>query len=559
MHAWVIAVVVVVVSASSVRADTPHSPRLDALAAAPSTANVFWARLATEGTPIVEDVGDSRGRLLVTFVYRAKPGITHVAAYGVPSGDNGNYARLARVKGTDAFAWSVLLEPSARFTYRLAPGDDFGPPSNQPDPYRDERHKLQRLDALNPHVQSSMAGTPSSLVELPAAPKDPWRTVRRDVPTGTLVAHALTSKALSSPRTIHVYTPPGFSTSHAPYPLVVMTDAQVVVPMFDLTIQLDNLIADKRIPPCVVAMIETPETPDRGRRTAARRGVRRFRRARRRAVAAPHVSSDERSQAHRGRRPQPRRDRGGVRGVSASRGLRQRDLAIGLVLVEQRRSVRRCRTTRARVRDARAPARAVLARGRSLRRCRTGHDDDRGESALPRDARRARLRRLVSRVRRRPRRAALADLDRRCVDRDARRTAAFDRSAAARRRLARRAGSSSREDDVLVRAYRMAVLDGGAAAIAWLEQHDTTKLDPLVELEFRLYYGGHVDAAMPIAEWTAKHYPKEWNAFDTLGEGYARLGNRSHAITAYERAVALAPKKDGDNARVMLDYLRDKP
>ena len=167
MRAWVIALVMCF--AASAHADPPTSPQIDALAKAPSSASEFWARVAKAGTPIVEDVGDPHGRLLVTFVYRAKPGVTHVAAYGVPSGEN--YARLVRVKGTDAFAWSTMLEPSARFTYRLAPGDDFGPrPMQQPDPHADERDKLTRLDPLNPgHLEHRFK---------PCEPRQPFRAVR---------------------------------------------------------------------------------------------------------------------------------------------------------------------------------------------------------------------------------------------------------------------------------------------------------------------------------------------------------------------------------------------
>ena len=106
-------------------------------------------------------------------------------------------------------------------------------------------------------------------------------------------------------------------------------------------------------------------------------------------------------------------------------------------------------------------------------------------------------------------------------------------------------------------AYRVAVLDGADAAIALLQS--STKLDPFVDLIYRLYYGGHVDAALPIAEWAAKHFPTEWNAFDTLGEAYARVGDKRHAIAAYERALALAPKDHRDNAKVMLEYLRYVP
>src|SRR5688572_15963403 len=108
-------------------AEPTPSPRLTALAAKPATQDAFWKQVVAEGTPLVEDIKDPKGRLLVSFLYRAKPGIKHVAMYNAPNGTLFGYQQLARIPKTDTFAWSTLVAPDARFTYFLAPGDNFGP------------------------------------------------------------------------------------------------------------------------------------------------------------------------------------------------------------------------------------------------------------------------------------------------------------------------------------------------------------------------------------------------------------------------------------------------
>src|SRR5262249_41705561 len=130
MRIWRIAVVLLVASIvpRGGLADVPPSPRLTALAAKVAkdrgAEEAFWKQVADEGTPLVEDIKDPKGRLLVSFVYRARPGVKAVAMYGAPGGING-YARLEPIAGTHVFAYRALVDPAARFSYRLAPGDDF--------------------------------------------------------------------------------------------------------------------------------------------------------------------------------------------------------------------------------------------------------------------------------------------------------------------------------------------------------------------------------------------------------------------------------------------------
>lgn len=75
--------------ASVAAADTPSSPRIEALvkklaAKERGAEDAFWKQVAAEGTPIIEDVKDPKGRLLVTFVYRAKPGTNAVSVWRAP-------------------------------------------------------------------------------------------------------------------------------------------------------------------------------------------------------------------------------------------------------------------------------------------------------------------------------------------------------------------------------------------------------------------------------------------------------------------------------------------
>jgi hypothetical protein len=132
MRMLALAVAAVLVVAARADADAPVSPRLAALAAQVAAKqrgaeDAFWNQVAGEGTPLVEDTRDPKGRLLVTFVYRAKPDTRAVAMYAAPGGIY-SYAQLARLAGTGVFAYSALVDPSARFSYVLAPGDDLGPP-----------------------------------------------------------------------------------------------------------------------------------------------------------------------------------------------------------------------------------------------------------------------------------------------------------------------------------------------------------------------------------------------------------------------------------------------
>jgi tetratricopeptide (TPR) repeat protein len=49
-----------------------------------------------------------------------------------------------------------------------------------------------------------------------------------------------------------------------------------------------------------------------------------------------------------------------------------------------------------------------------------------------------------------------------------------------------------------------------------------------------------VDSALVVFQKNAKDYPKSWNAYDSLGEAYAKKGDTRRAISAYTQARKLA-------------------
>jgi len=65
--------------------------------------------------------------------------------------------------------------------------------------------------------------------------------------------------------------------------------------------------------------------------------------------------------------------------------------------------------------------------------------------------------------------------------------------------------------------------------------------DRLNLLGYRLMQSGEAQAAVTVLQIGADTYPKSWNAFDSLGDGYEALHDKAHAIAAYRRSLELNP------------------
>lgn len=87
------------------------------------------------------------------------------------------------------------------------------------------------------------------------------------MPVGTRIERTIHSAILGEDRKIGVYLPPGFVASGGPYPLLIAFDGDGFVgapsEFFSTPTLLDNLIAQKKIPPTVGVFVYQGATRSR--------------------------------------------------------------------------------------------------------------------------------------------------------------------------------------------------------------------------------------------------------------------------------------------------------
>ncbi|MBV8299840.1 MAG: hypothetical protein JO083_09895 [Candidatus Eremiobacteraeota bacterium] len=108
-----------------------------------------------------------------------------------------------------------------------------------------------------------------------------------------------------------------------------------------------------------------------------------------------------------------------------------------------------------------------------------------------------------------------------------------------------------RDDPPLEQTLRTAARSGYDPALAAYDAFAGDPVHRYVEAENRVNRLGYVllhegdrSAAIALFRVNAERHPQSWNAWDSLGEGYAATGDKPHAIEAYERSLQL----NADNA-----------
>jgi enterochelin esterase-like enzyme len=547
------------------RGDGPASPRLAELSAKVAARErgaeeAFWRRVTDEGTPMVEDVHDSKGRLLVTFLYRAQPDTREVAMLGAPDGAPGfplgGYAKLERLTGTSVFAHSALVNPATRIVYTLVPGDGFGPPTGFSD--MKKRLPLMRYDALNKRPQrwgsACAPGRLCSRIDLPKAPPQPLLMAHRETPPGDLVEGKIESKRLGNERRVLVYTPPGFAPDGPVYPLVVMFDAEAAIAGLGLPIVLDELIASRRIPPVVVLLVGNT---DRGKELSANPAFADF--------VALDLVPWVRSSYHTTNDPRLTVVAGiSLGGLAAAFAAARHPAVYGNVLSQsgsywwgpddgdEGEALARDYATRPRLPlrfwmeagtlegashslgshllGANRHMRTVLmARGYevSYREFAGGHDYFNWRGTIG-DG-------LIALLAKPPRF-----------------TGAPPASPAKPGGIEARAPRQS----LIAEALRMAILDGGAATVAWLAQQDAALISEadVSRMGSALRELDHIAEAIALFEWNAQRFPTSSSVHDSLADAYWRSGDNARAIPSFRRAVELDP--NNEPAKQMLEALR---
>lgn len=219
-----------------------------------STLDTFWEQVAKEGTPLIEPIPSDDQYALVTFIFRGDKQTEHVVLHSeILRGmwwNNWSDALLYHLSGTDLFYRSYKLRTDMRFVYWLSP--------NRPLIHaRDDSDGGQflQLDPFNPRV--FVEDFNRSYVEMPDAPPQPWWQVRTQIATGKTEKRVWHSNILNNDRQVWVYTPPGYTPDHNPYPLLLLFDGNIFTTWVPGPTILDNLLAEHRIPPLVTIMLDS--------------------------------------------------------------------------------------------------------------------------------------------------------------------------------------------------------------------------------------------------------------------------------------------------------------
>jgi enterochelin esterase family protein len=95
------------------------------------------------------------------------------------------------------------------------------------------------------------------MLELPAAPPQPWCDREPGNAAGQVEVHRLQSDILRNERRVWIYTPPGYSLGGEPYDLLLLFDGLAYIDPIPTPTILDNLLAAGRIRPMVAVILDT--------------------------------------------------------------------------------------------------------------------------------------------------------------------------------------------------------------------------------------------------------------------------------------------------------------
>jgi enterochelin esterase-like enzyme len=256
-----------------------ESPRMNALRAAIESNNrsaipAFWEEIQKSGAPLIErpptDDDKEQKEMLVTFLWKGTAATRNVLIVWFPftMQSPADY-HLERIPNSDIWYRTLKVDARKRFIYRLAPNaPNFHAADDQEDLFP-EIFAGSQIDPLNPNRWAADASDPDvpehqgfSVVDMPKAPPQPWGAARKGVTEGKIERHQFASTILKNEREVGIYLPPKYAKLTGPYPLLVVFDENAYlknekeaerVPTETI---LDNLIADRRIPPMVAVFVD---------------------------------------------------------------------------------------------------------------------------------------------------------------------------------------------------------------------------------------------------------------------------------------------------------------
>jgi enterochelin esterase family protein len=179
---------------------------------------------------------------------------------------------MTRLLDTDLWYLTCKVRNDVRATYQFIEEALSPPDEADNDPY--SRFARYKPDPLNPLTfdffteEEDPMGVKftRAVLEMPAAPPQPWSKEKADVPKGEVELFEVTSKILGNKRRTWVYTPAGYSQEgDQNFSLLIMFDGWGIANLVPTFTILDNLIAAGEIPPVVAVMPDSLEAEVRMR------------------------------------------------------------------------------------------------------------------------------------------------------------------------------------------------------------------------------------------------------------------------------------------------------
>ena len=207
-------------------------------------------RVRAEGTPLIDGRVTRDGVRFssdspdchATFVWQGKkpPALTGDFVFWASDGGGSKDAPLA-LEPMEPNVWATTLK--------------F--PRNAYVEYIFLKNKKRVNDPFNARKSPNGIGGINNYFYAPHAQSSPFLKPSRNVSRGRVTAHTLNVGPMifGSERKLHLYQPP----TQEPAALIVALDGQDYLRRAKLPTLLDNLLAQNKIPPLVVAMIESPK------------------------------------------------------------------------------------------------------------------------------------------------------------------------------------------------------------------------------------------------------------------------------------------------------------
>jgi enterochelin esterase-like enzyme len=254
------------------QAGAPQSPRLSSLLAAldredPTALADFWKQVETEHTPLVEEVPNQPHDALYTFLIRADPAddVLNVRlGADFPMRTEHHTDTFQRLGSSNVWYTSYVLPKASRIFYRIRVPQGLHRSPASPARFTIDGVLYEHyLDPLNPKVfpeGEQHVDARGSYYIGPEAPPNPYLKVRVDVPSGSLQKFEIDSRELAGKRSVTMYTPATYASNSKRLPLVLQFDGESYITDVAAPTMLDNMIAQKIIPPVVVAFLHSQGT-----------------------------------------------------------------------------------------------------------------------------------------------------------------------------------------------------------------------------------------------------------------------------------------------------------